>query len=637
MRETIGKRARFTAWVGLAAAVIIAVTAGFALWQGRETAIGVSGQQLSTLASLLAEQTHQTFETADLMLRGWAETDREAEITSQDEFRAKFGTRQRFDSLVEHSRAIPQVAAVTVVDARGGVVNSTRSFPAAPVSPKDRETFLARMAAPESGLHFAAPAPDSSTGRAVMALSRKIKDRSGAVVGLVVVEIETGPLMAFYDKARADALVHVALFRRDGALLASLPNDHEALAGRAGLFRELPQAVDSIGAIFVGTRIAGPQDSDEGLLAAQAVRGYPLQIIVAAPGELVFHHWRKRALVLGVVVAFFVLLICVLTFCITKLLRQHGVMLSQLAASEKTASDQMQELRLRDAREALLLRDAAMKSRVTAFDAELCSSLDRLGRMIERVASLSESMTEAAGHAREGSEQAEVASSRAADHVASVAADAESISSAGHEIAARVAASVSTAADVIAQADRTDLAIAQLAEATKQIDNVSALISEIASQTNLLALNATIEAARAGPAGRGFSVVASEVKSLSAQTSGATDEIGRQIEAIQKASQGCIQALQSIRGRMLDAQTIGEGVSDGIARQSRSTAQIALIIRAAADDAQGVLSSARAVRQAADLSNASATDVRALARDLDSEARRIRGQVSEFFGTLGAV
>ncbi|MGO4739842.1 hypothetical protein AB4099_25055 [Bosea sp. 2KB_26] len=83
---------------------------------------------------------------------------------------------------------------------------------------------------------------------------------------------------------------------------------------------------------------------------------------------------------------------------------------------------------------------------------------------------------------------------------------------------------------------------------------------------------------------------------------------------------------------MLDTQTIGEGVSDRIAGQSRSTAQIALTIRAA----QGVLASARAVREAADLSNTSAVDVMALARDLDDEARRIRSQVGEFFGTLDA-
>lgn len=640
MRATIGKRARLTAWSGLVAAAIMAVTAGFALWQGRQTAIDVSRQQLNTLAALLSEQTHQTLATADLVLRGWSDAGSGADIASPEDFRAKFGTRQHFDALIERSHAIPQIAAVTIVDMQGEVVNSTRSFPPPPVSLTGRGSFLVRLADPALGLHLAAPASGPSAAGRTMALSRNIRNRSGAVVGLAMVEIETGFLSAFYDKARADALVHVALFRRDGALLASLPNYDDAVArspaGRSPLFRDLPDVAESGGAMFIGTHIAGPQDSQEGLISAQAVRGYPLQISIAAPGELVFHYWRKRALILGCIVAFFVFLISVLTFWIAKLLRQQGVMLSELAASEKTAADHMQELQIRERREALLRRDAAIKSRVTAFDAQLRNSLDRLGQMIESVASLSESMMAAAQQAREGSERAEAASGRAADHVASVAADAESISSAGQEIAARVAASVSTAADVIAEADRTDLAIAQLAEATNQIDNVSALISEIASQTNLLALNATIEAARAGQAGRGFSVVASEVKSLSAQTSGATSEIGRQIEAIQMASQRCIEALQSIRGRMLDARTIGQSVSDGIGRQSRSTAQIALTIRAAAYDAKGALSNASAVRQAADLSNTSAADVMALARDLDGEARRIRNQVSEFFGTLDA-
>ena len=62
-------------------------------------------------------------------------------------------------------------------------------------------------------------------------------------------------------------------------------------------------------------------------------------------------------------------------------------------------------------------------------------------------------------------------------------------------------------------------------------------------QTNLLALNATIEAARAGDAGKGFAVVASEVKNLATQTAKATEEIARQIAAVQSGTQEAVKAI----------------------------------------------------------------------------------------------
>lgn len=162
-----------------------------------------------------------------------------------------------------------------------------------------------------------------------------------------------------------------------------------------------------------------------------------------------------------------------------------------------------------------------------------------VGDVREATLKLREVAQDMAGTALETNRQSAsvAASSLQASHsVDSVSEAAARLASANQEIHRRVDESAKIAAEAVDQAGRTDTTVKGLSAAGQKIGDVVALINDIAEQTNLLALNATIEAARAGEAGRGFSVVASEVKSLAGQTARATSEITTEINSIKTAT-----------------------------------------------------------------------------------------------------
>jgi len=205
-----------------------------------------------------------------------------------------------------------------------------------------------------------------------------------------------------------------------------------------------------------------------------------------------------------------------------------------------------------------------------------------------------------------------------------------------NEISRQVAESTNIAGEAVAQAEQTNAGVQALADAAQRIGDVVKLISGIAEQTNLLALNATIEAARAGEAGKGFAVVASEVKSLATQTAKATEEITAQVAAIQGATGASVQAIQAIGQTISRVNHIAAAIAAAVEEQGAATQEIARNVQQAAAGTAEVSGHIASVSQAAGETGVAAGEVLGSAKGLARLSDALRDDVDRFVGNIRA-
>lgn len=509
----------------------------------------------------------------------------------------------------------------------------------------------------------------SFTNAPCVTVSAPIKNKNGAIIGVMAADVSIKALWDIVEQCTIGKTGYVDVVDQKGTIIAH--PDRERVFAKDDFSR-----FDYVKNVIAGQTGSAETISTRGdttLTVYAPVEKYGWGVIIHEPILEVF-----SSLIYSSIIAGAILLLAIVAAVYAAFKVAGGIVnpLKELiAAADKVANgDLTSNIEIKGAAEVtqladefnimtrqlreLIVQTAATAQTVTTASEQLAAAISEVGKASEEVATTVQHVAAGTG------EQVELAkkstqvigsmvafgaeSTKAADTAANAAESSEYLADQG---AGQSQSAVAAMGQIQDDVNHTAKMIHLLGDKSRQIGNIVDTITGLAGQTNLLALNAAIEAARAGEQGRGFAVVADEVRQLAEQSETAAKEIAGIVGSIQKETLEAVKAMD--RGSKEVADGVAVVAASGTAfrdihqsvkdinrhiknivelakQQNAGSVQVEQAVRHISDVAQANAASAEQVAAASQQQNAAVQEIAASAASLAQMANKLRTAVSKF-------